>query len=207
MRKIYIAGPMSGIAEHNAPLFYKCAEFLHSSYFKNEKFEIFNPADNIPSNSIENTWEYYMKMDLPHLVNADTIVLLKDWERSKGANLEFSVAKALGLEIYIYNDQTNTMKLFDGNAPGMKFDRGKLRYDLVPPEAYKMIVEVITYGAQKYKDNNWQSVTAPNNTYYSAILRHLEAWRAGEIKDPESGLSHLAHAGCSILFLLWFQIQ
>jgi hypothetical protein len=34
-------------------------------------------------------------------------------------------------------------------------------------------------------------------------MRHVHAWRAGETKDPESGLHHLAHAGCCLLFMLW----
>lgn len=35
-----------------------------------------------------------------------------------------------------------------------------------------------------------------------AALRHLFAFARGEDRDPESGLSHLAHAGCCILFLI-----
>jgi len=33
-------------------------------------------------------------------------------------------------------------------------------------------------------------------------LRHLTAWWAGEDLDPESGLHHLAHAACCLMFLL-----
>ena len=35
-----------------------------------------------------------------------------------------------------------------------------------------------------------------------ATIRHLTAWRSGERLDPESGLPHLAHAACSVLFML-----
>jgi len=35
-----------------------------------------------------------------------------------------------------------------------------------------------------------------------ASLRHIFAWIAGEEKDPESGISHIAHATCNLVFLL-----
>ena len=34
-------------------------------------------------------------------------------------------------------------------------------------------------------------------------MRHLIAWRKGELIDPESKLPHLAHAGCNLIFLNW----
>ena len=37
---------------------------------------------------------------------------------------------------------------------------------------------------------------------YDALQRHLSSWWGGEDKDPETNLSHLAHAGCCLLFLL-----
>jgi hypothetical protein len=38
--------------------------------------------------------------------------------------------------------------------------------------------------------------------YYAAALRHLPAWRGGEELDPESGLTHLAHALANAAFLM-----
>ncbi len=37
------------------------------------------------------------------------------------------------------------------------------------------------------------------------MCRHIFAWWGGEDKDPETGFSHLAHAGCCLLFLMEFQ--
>lgn len=85
----------------------------------------------------------------------------------------------------------------------MKFDKGKLRYGLIPPQATKAIAQVLTYGAKKYKPNNWQ--LGEPDRYVDALYRHLEAWRAGEKLDPESGLSHLAHAITNISFLIFFE--
>jgi hypothetical protein len=84
---------------------------------------------------------------------------------------------------------------------GKKNDDGKPRYDLFPPTAEQAIVEVLTYGANKYDDNNWRKVENAEGRYYAAARRHLNAWRQGEEAD-ESGLSHLAHAACSLVFLL-----
>jgi len=87
--------------------------------------------------------------------------------------------------------------------PGKKYDTGKLRYDLVPPEATEMLARVLTYGANKYDANNWQNLDEFESRYTAAMFRHFEAWRKGEKVDPESGLPHLGHAFCNIMFLLW----
>ncbi len=84
---------------------------------------------------------------------------------------------------------------------GVKHDSEKLRYDLLPLKSLEDIVGVLSYGANKYSDNNWQHVSPFNDRYYAAILRHVVAWRRGEIKDPESGYPHLAHALCCLIFL------
>lgn len=86
----------------------------------------------------------------------------------------------------------------------MKFDSGKLRYGLIPPVAMKGLAEVLTYGAKKYKPNNWQQVD-DTSRYVDALYRHLEAWRAGEKVDSESGLSHLKHALTNVSFLIYFE--
>lgn len=89
---------------------------------------------------------------------------------------------------------------------GVKYDAGKNRLDLWPVGAYLVIGQVLTAGATKYDDNNWQIVENASNRYYAAALRHLTAWRLGELNDEETGLPHLAHACCCLVFLLSKQI-
>ena len=84
----------------------------------------------------------------------------------------------------------------------MKFDAGKLRYGLIPPEATEELAKVLTYGAKKYKSNNWKKAE-DFSRYIDALYRHLEAWRGGQEFDEESGLSHLSHALTNIAFLIW----
>lgn len=91
-----------------------------------------------------------------------------------------------------------------------KYDQGKLRYDLMPAKVLEQVVDVLTYGANKYttKDSdgadNWHKCPDPNNRYYAAALRHIQAWRQGEFLDKESGKPHLAHAICCLTFILEF---
>lgn len=86
---------------------------------------------------------------------------------------------------------------------GKKFDTGKLRWDLLPYDAVEDIVAVLTFGARKYDDDNWKYVTPAKPRYFAATMRHLVAWFGGEKLDKETGINHLAHAACCILFLLW----
>ena len=83
----------------------------------------------------------------------------------------------------------------------VKNDNGKNRLDLLPVEALLEIGKVLTFGAQKYSDENWRQGCAWSR-YYAAAQRHLYAWKYGDDLDEDSGLSHLAHANCCILFLL-----
>jgi hypothetical protein len=85
---------------------------------------------------------------------------------------------------------------------GRKFDGGKPQYGLTPPKALKAIVEILTFGAEKYEPNNWKRVPDAQRRYFDALQRHLWAWKDGEQNDPESGKNHLAHAGCCLMFLL-----
>ena len=86
----------------------------------------------------------------------------------------------------------------------VKYDTTKPRMDLLPPEALTEISKVLGYGAKKYSAHNWRKATEWSR-YSAAALRHLNAWNAGEDIDGESGLPHLAHAGCCIMFLLALQ--
>lgn len=85
---------------------------------------------------------------------------------------------------------------------GMKHDSGKLDYTLVPWDGLEDVIKVLEFGAQKYSRDNWRKVENAEARYLAAAFRHLVAHNFGEVNDPESGLPHLAHAGCCILFML-----
>jgi hypothetical protein len=90
---------------------------------------------------------------------------------------------------------------------GTKYDTGKPRYALLPWDAIEEVAKVMTYGAAKYDDRNWERGMSWDRPF-SAAMRHLVAfWQKREDLDPESGCYHLASAACNILFLLAFQLR
>jgi hypothetical protein len=86
-------------------------------------------------------------------------------------------------------------------SDGKKFDGEKPRWDLLPIGPIEKTVDVLTFGAKKYGPNNWQGVDHANDRYFSALMRHITAWRKGEANDQETGINHLAHAICNLIFL------
>lgn len=90
---------------------------------------------------------------------------------------------------------------------GQKHDSGKRRFLLLPWRELGIVVDVLEHGAAKYGVHNWTIVPHGKERYLDAALRHLHAVILGETHDPESGLPHLAHATCSLLFALWFQSE
>lgn len=89
---------------------------------------------------------------------------------------------------------------------GRKDDQGKPRWDLLPPDGLEEIVKVLTFGANKYNDRNWEHGMKWGRCF-RALMSHSWAWWRGEDKDPETGLSHMAHAGCCLLFLLSYELR
>jgi hypothetical protein len=84
-------------------------------------------------------------------------------------------------------------------------DSGKTNWSLMPFEALEEINKVLEFGATKYAANNWQEGTGfKYSRVLNSLLRHVFAFMRGEDKDPESGLSHMAHAGCNVLFILYY---
>lgn len=91
-------------------------------------------------------------------------------------------------------------------SAGIKHDSGKLRLDLIPPECLEEIAKVLSFGADKYSDWNWAKGFKWSRLY-GATLRHLYAHMRGESKDKETGISHLAHATCNLLFLVYHELH
>ena len=90
-----------------------------------------------------------------------------------------------------------------GKGGGLRFNKGKLRYDLVEPRAHRDMVEVLTDGANKYFDRNWENGLSWTSVLAS-LKRHIAAIERGEDRDPESGRLHIAHAACNVHFLNTF---
>ncbi|NBT07022.1 MAG: hypothetical protein EBS54_10085, partial [Betaproteobacteria bacterium] len=97
--------------------------------------------------------------------------------------------------------KTSWNNFFTGGGNALKFDSDKLPVNLLSSEALLQTAAVMKFGADKYSEHNWRSGFAWSRPL-AAAMRHIMAFNDGEDKDPESGLSHLAHAACCIMFLL-----
>lgn len=89
---------------------------------------------------------------------------------------------------------------------GAKYDADKPQWALLPYDAINEIVKVLDYGAKKYAARNWEAGIAWSRVF-SALMRHAWKWRQGENKDEETGISHLAHCGCCIVFLIAYELR
>ena len=92
-------------------------------------------------------------------------------------------------------------------ASGIKYDSEKPKMNLLPPKAIVEISKVLTFGASKYDAENWRKLDDLQNRYTAGALRHIFAHMDGEELDPETNLSHLAHAMCCLLFKLEIELE
>lgn len=105
------------------------------------------------------------------------------------------------LDVWAIAIHDRDMEAVMSELTGMKLDQDKTRLDLLPFRAVRAVGDVLTFGAKKYKDNNWRGGMKWGRLT-GAALRHIFSFMCGEDYDPESGLHHLAHAACDILFVL-----
>ena len=91
-------------------------------------------------------------------------------------------------------------------AEGLKFDNEKIMLELIAPEMMLGIGTVLTYGAKKYAAENWRNGIQYKRVY-GGVMRHMLAWFNGEDDDPETGLSHLWHASCGMMFLITYTMH
>ena len=87
---------------------------------------------------------------------------------------------------------------------GIKYDNGKLRWDLLPLHLIEKVVDIYTFGAQKYAPNTWQNLKDGYQRYKAAMLRHLVEHEKGYRIDNESGREHLAHVAWNAIALLHY---
>ena len=96
----------------------------------------------------------------------------------------------------------------DAHAPGAKLDAGKPRAGLLLDFglALTAVSEVATHGAEKYTEGGWLRVPDGEARYRDAGMRHKLA-RATQDRDPDSGLTHLAHEAWNILAELELRLR
>lgn len=101
------------------------------------------------------------------------------------------------------SDKTREELLAQG---GHKDDSDKARMDLLPPEMLWETAKVLTFGAKKYADRNYEHGMDWGRVF-GALQRHLWAWWGGEDYDQETGYLHLSHASCCVAMLLVYVVR
>lgn len=91
-------------------------------------------------------------------------------------------------------------------SEGTKYDQNKVRFDLLPAEFLFGTSEVLTYGAAKYSERNWEKGMSWGRVF-AALMRHMWAWWRGEKLDEETKLPHLWHASCCLAFLVAYEAR
>ena len=110
--------------------------------------------------------------------------------------------KVLTLAEFEKKEGDELIQIMKNLEQGRKYDGGKPQLYLLPPKSINEVGKVLTFGAEKYDPHNWRKVDDLQNRYSSAALRHIFAHIDGEDADEETGLSHLAHAICCLMFKL-----
>lgn len=142
--------------------------------------------------------------------NGWTLVHNPDGTCHLTGRLQGKIVSYRGTEAECLNYQEACLKkMKQGEEPevgGLKLDQGKPGMYLLPYAALAEIAKVLDFGAKKYAPGNWAK-GINYSRLISAAERHLGAFKDGEDKDPESGLSHIAHLGCCVLFLMWMVLK
>lgn len=106
-KRVYLAGPMTGIEEFNFPAFHAAAADL-----RERGIEVFSPAEKDledgfdPKKDEAKPLAHYMIDDLAAVCGSDGVVCLPGWQKSKGARLETMVAHYLDIPVVSYPDLT-----------------------------------------------------------------------------------------------------
>ena len=107
---IYISGPMTGLPEFNFPEFERVAQMLRAKGLKVVSPHEVAHDDGGTAGSLSK--EEYLRGDLiAMLQECNSIVLLKGWENSWGANLEVHVAKQLAFHIFFIDESEGILVL------------------------------------------------------------------------------------------------
>lgn len=95
VHKIYVSGKISGLVYREA-----FDKFEHrEKQLKIIGFDVINPMKIHNCEDRNKPWEDYMSEDIPELLKCNSIYMQKDWGQSKGARVEYAIAKELGFKI------------------------------------------------------------------------------------------------------------
>lgn len=83
---------------------------------------------------------------------------------------------------------------------GLRYNEGKIRFDLLEANAIEELAKIFTKGSEKYLPRNWEKGMAWSKVVAS-LKRHLNEFEKGEDFDPETKCYHITHAAWNALAL------
>jgi hypothetical protein len=93
MKIVYISGRITGLPESEAIENFNKAE----TALLEKGYTVVNPIKI--NHDHDKTWESYMKEDIKAMCSCDCIYMIDGWEQSRGAKIEYQLAKDLGMEL------------------------------------------------------------------------------------------------------------
>lgn len=92
---------------------------------------------------------------------------------------------------------------------GTKHDTSleKTPWQYFPWDAAEATMMVLQFGAHKYDWRNWEKGMAWGRLFRAAFTHGIKWFFWREDVDPETGLPHLAHMSCCVLFMLSYVLR
>lgn len=214
-KSIYCAGAMRNIPYFNFPAFDAARDRMIA-----EGWKVISPADidrehgfdpkDLPEDTDWNdlsglpfTIEDCFERDIEAVKACDAIYMLKGWQNSTGAQAEYWCARWLHKEVLYERVESTTKESNPKDAVGCK----KVPLHGMPAPVLMECGLVKLHGDLKYGEYNWRDVGVRASIYYDALMRHMMAFWEGEDVDPDSGISHIAHAITGLAVLRDSMIQ
>lgn len=98
MSIIYLSGPMTGLPNRNAETFNRWARYL-----RDRGHQVISPVEN-DGGSTDKPRSFYMELDINSLLMSNVVVLLPNWQYSRGAKLEVAIAQEIGRKLYTIDE-------------------------------------------------------------------------------------------------------
>lgn len=107
--------------------------------------------------------------------------------------------------------------MLEKRSTGRQNGRVGVKYDAGRPPAWTLlksfsraisaVVDVGTFGAEKYSLGGWEKVDDGQRRYSDALVRHMLKEMVGEDRDQESGHLHAAHEAWNALARLELKLR
>ena len=94
---------------------------------------------------------------------------------------------------------------------GIRDNKGKTLWHLIPFEHMENVARLYTKGAEKYSEDNWKNIPADEGikASFNALFRHLMMWKSGEKYNdedfPGENIEHLASVIWNALAIMHYE--